>query len=204
LALLPAKRQNLFFSATVTPQVKILAGSILSAPVMVSVTPEVDIPVLIRQSVYYVRKEDKRGLLKHVINDSGIGHALVFTRTKHGADRVARDLKKNGIAAEAIHGDKSQNNRERSLNGFRNGAIRVLVATDVVSRGIDIESLSHVINYEIPQEPATYVHRIGRTGRAGAAGTALSFCSEEEKKYLADIHKEIRREIQVVRTHPFS
>jgi ATP-dependent RNA helicase RhlE len=204
MAVLPENRQTLFFSATITPQVKQLAGTILSSPVMVSVTPETEIPALIRQSVYHVRKEDKRHLLRHVMNDSNIGQALVFTRTKHGADKVARDLKKSGIEAEAIHGNKSQNNRERSLKGFRNGNVRVLVATDVVSRGIDIESLSHVINYEIPAEPATYVHRIGRTGRAGATGVALSFCSEDERKYLADIHKEIRREIQVVRTHPFS
>jgi ATP-dependent RNA helicase RhlE len=203
IALLPEKRQSLFFAATINPQIRKLAGAILSNPVMVSVTPDTEIPELIRQSVYYVRKEDKRSLLKHVMQHDRIGHALVFTRTKHGADRVARDLNKSGITAEAIHGDKSQNNRERSLKGFRNGLIRVLVATDVVSRGIDIDSLSHVINFEIPEEPATYVHRIGRTGRAGATGTAMSFCSSEERKYLADIHKEIRREINVIRTHPY-
>jgi ATP-dependent RNA helicase RhlE len=203
IALLPEKRQSLFFAATINPQIKKLAGAILSDPVSVSVTPETEIPELIKQSVYYVRKEDKRSLLKHVMDHDNIGHALVFTRTKHGADRVARDLNKSGIKAEAIHGDKSQNNRERSLKGFRNGMIRVLVATDVVSRGIDINSLSHVINFEIPQEPATYVHRIGRTGRAGLNGTAMSFCSMEERKYLADIHKEIRREIKVISTHPY-
>jgi ATP-dependent RNA helicase RhlE len=204
VALLPGKRQNLFFSATITPEIKKLAGSILANPIMVSVTPDVEIPGLIKQSVYHVRKEDKRSLLRHVMDHDGIRHALVFTRTKHGADRVAKDLNKNGIPAEAIHGDKSQNNRERSLNGFRNGDIRVLVATDIVSRGIDIESLSHVINFEIPEEPATYIHRIGRTGRAGLKGTAMSFCSAEERKYLSDIHKEIRKEINVVRVHPFS
>lgn len=204
IGMLPAKRQSLFFAATLNPQVKKLAGAILSAPVMVSVTPETEIPALIRQSVYYVRKEDKRGLLKHVMQHDNIRHALVFTRTKHGADRVAKDLNRSGINAEAIHGDKTQNNREKSLKGFRNGAIRVLVATDVVSRGIDIDSLSHVINFELPEDPATYVHRIGRTGRAGANGNAMSFCSNEEKKYLAGIHKEIRREINVVRTHPYS
>ncbi len=204
IALLPDKRQNLFFAATLTSQVKKLAGSMLCEPVRISVTSDTEIPRLIRQSVYFVRKEDKRGLLKYVMKDAGICHALVFTRTKHGADRVARDLTRNGIIAEAIHGDKSQSSREKSLKGFRKGIIRVLVATDVVSRGIDIESLSHVINYEIPDEPATYVHRIGRTGRAGATGTALSFCSEEEIKYLADIHKKIRKEINVVRMHPYS
>jgi ATP-dependent RNA helicase RhlE len=203
IAILPRNRQSLFFAATVNPQVRKLSAGILTSPVIVSVTPETEIPALIRQSVYYVRKEDKRSLLRHVMQHDDIGHALVFTRTKHGADRVARDLNKSGITAEAIHGDKSQNNRERSLKGFRNGMIRVLVATDVVSRGIDIDSLSHVINFEIPEEPATYVHRIGRTGRAGAGGTALSFCCAEEKKYLAGIHKEIHREINVVRTHPY-
>jgi ATP-dependent RNA helicase RhlE len=203
IALLPEKRQSLFFAATITPMIKKLAGAILSNPVHVSVTPDTEIPELIRQSVYYVRKEDKKSLLKHVMQHDHIGNALVFTRTKHGADRVAKDLNRNGISAEAIHGDKSQTNREKSLKGFRNGMIRVLVATDVVSRGIDIDSLSHVINFEIPEEPSTYVHRIGRTGRAGAAGTAMSFCSAEEKKYLADIHKEIRREINVISTHPY-
>jgi len=204
VTLLPEKRQTLFFAATVTPEIKRLAGSMLSAPVMVSVTPEPAVTGLIAQSVYYVRKEDKRNLLKHVMHHHDIGHALVFTRTKHGADKVARDLNKNGIAAEAIHGNKTQNNREKSLKGFRNGMIRVLVATDVASRGIDIDRLSHVINYEIPETPATYVHRIGRTGRAGLKGTAMSFCSSDERKYLIDIHKEINKEINVVRTHPFS
>ncbi|MGA3013246.1 MAG: DEAD/DEAH box helicase [Bacteroidales bacterium] len=204
VAMLPVKRQTLCFAATINPQIKKLAGSILTSPVMVSVTPETEITGLISQSVYYVRKEDKRNLLRHVMQSNNIGNALVFTRTKHGADRVARDLNRSGITAEAIHGDKSQNKRESSLKGFRSGHIRVLVATDVVSRGIDIDSLSHVINFEIPEEPATYVHRIGRTGRAGATGTAMSFCSGEEKKYLADIHKVIHKEINVVRTHPYS
>jgi ATP-dependent RNA helicase RhlE len=203
IALLPEKRQSLFFAATTNPEIKKLAGVILTNPVLVSVTPETRITELIRQSVYYVRKEDKRSLLKHVMQHDHIGNALVFTRTRHSADRVAKDLKKSGITAEAIHGDKSQNNREKSLKGFRNGMIRVLVATDVVSRGIDIDSLSHVINFEIPEEPTTYIHRIGRTGRAGVKGTAMSFCSPEEKKYLAGIHKEIRREINVISTHPY-
>jgi ATP-dependent RNA helicase RhlE len=204
VAMLPVKRQTLCFAATITPQIKKLAGSILTSPVNVSVAPEIEITGLITQSVYFVRKEDKRNLLRHVMRDDSIGNALVFTRTKHGADRVARDLNRSGITAEAIHGDKSQNKRESSLKGFRSGQIRVLVATDVVSRGIDIDSLSHVINFEIPEEPATYVHRIGRTGRAGATGTAMSFCSGEERKYLADIHKVIHKEINVVRTHPYS
>lgn len=203
IALLPEKRQSLFFAATTNPEIKKLAGVILSNPVLVSVAPETRITELIRQSVYYVRKEDKRSLLKHVMQHDNIGNALVFTRTRHSADRVAKDLKRSGITAEAIHGDKSQSNREKSLKGFRNGMIRVLVATDVVSRGIDIDRLSHVINFEIPEEPTAYVHRIGRTGRAGVKGTAMSFCSPEEKKYLAGIHKEIHREINVISTHPY-
>jgi ATP-dependent RNA helicase RhlE len=200
----PAKRQTLFFAATITPEIRQLANSILSSPVMVSVTPESSVSGLINQVVYHVKKEDKKFLLKHVMQQHAIEHALVFTRTKHGADKVAKDLNKNGISAEAIHGNKSQNNRERSLKGFKTGTIRVLVATDVVSRGIDIDKLSHVINYEIPETPATYVHRIGRTGRAGSEGMALSFCSTDERQYLKDIHKVLRKEITVDHTHPFS
>ena len=204
VALLPKKRQTMFFAATITPEIRTLANSILSNPVTVTVTPESSVSGLITQSVYFVNKEDKRSLLKHVIENNSVENALVFTRTKHGADKVAKDLNRNGITAEAIHGNKSQNNRERSLKGFRNGMIRVLVATDVVARGIDIDSLSHVINFEIPETPATYVHRIGRTGRAGMKGTAMSFCSSDERQYLKDIHKVLNKEINVVKTHPFS
>jgi ATP-dependent RNA helicase RhlE len=204
VAMLPKKRQSLFFAATLRPEIQKLAQTILHAPVMVSVTPESSVSGLIDQNVYYVNKEDKKSLLKHVIQQNTINHALVFTRTKRGADKVARDLNKNGISAESIHGDKSQNRREKSLNGFKDGAIRVLVATDVASRGIDIDKLSHVINYEIPETAATYVHRIGRTGRAGSAGIALSFCSSDEREYLKGIHKILQKEINVVRTHPFS
>ena len=204
VALLPKKRQTMFFAATITPEIRTLANSILSNPVTVTVTPESSVSGLITQSVYFVNKEDKRSLLKHVIENNSVENALVFTRTKHGADKVAKDLNRNGITAEAIHGNKSQNNRERSLKGFRNGMIRVLVATDVVARGIDIDSLSHVINFEIPETPATYVHRIGRTGRAGMKGTAMSFCSSDERQYLKDIHQVLNKEINVVKTHPFS
>jgi len=204
VGMLPDKRQSLFFAATLTPDIRKLAFTILSSPVMVAVTPESSISGLIDQSVYFVKKEDKKSLLHHVMNHDTINHALVFTRTKRGADKVARDLNRNGITAEAIHGDKSQNRREQSLNGFKKGAIRVLVATDVASRGIDIDKLSHVINYEIPETPETYVHRIGRTGRAGSTGKAMSFCSSDERQYLKDIHKILQKEINVVRTHPFS
>ena len=204
VALLPKKRQTLFFAATLSPEIRTLSQRILNAPVSVSIPPDSSVSGLITQSVYYVKKEDKRSLLQHVMHEQEIDHALIFTRTKRGADKVARDLNKNGIKAEAIHGDKTQNKRERSLNGFRNGMIRVLVATDVASRGIDIDRLSHVINYEIPETPATYVHRIGRTGRAGARGTALSFCTSDERAYLKGIHKLLNKEINVIRIHPFS
>jgi ATP-dependent RNA helicase RhlE len=204
VAMLPKERQTLFFAATITPEVRKLSEKILSSPVTVTVRHDNSTSGLIRQSVFFVKKEDKRFLLQHVMKHDAIDHALVFTRTKRNADRVARDLNKNGITAESIHGDKSQNNREKSLNGFKKGSIRVLVATDVASRGIDIDRLSHVINYEMPDAPETYVHRIGRTGRAGAKGTALSFCSADERAHLKDIHKLLSQEINVVRTHPFS
>ena len=201
---LPEKKQTVLFSATIVPEIRKLASSMMNKPVSVSVTPEVLESTLIDQSVYYVKKEFKRQLLNHVIQHDSIDNALVFTRTKHGADKVARDLNKNGIKAEAIHGNKSQNNRERTMKGFKNGSIRILVATDVASRGIDIDKLSHVINFEIPETATTYVHRIGRTGRAGTKGIALSFCSVDEKVYLGNISKLIKKDIHVIRTHPFT
>ena len=154
--------------------------------------------------MYYVKKEDKRNLLKHLLNNNSIEHALVFTRTKRGADRVAKDLNKDGIKAEAIHGEKSQGARERALKGFKNRSIRILVATDIASRGIDVDKLSHVINYEIPEQAETYVHRIGRTGRAGSEGIALSFCAQEEVSYIRDINKLIKKNIEIVKSHPYS
>jgi len=204
LAKVPKERQTMLFSATITPEIRKLAGTLLISPVAVTVEPDATIAGLIRQSLYYVSKEDKRSLLRHVINQHSIENALVFTRTRHGADKVAKDLNKNGITADAIHGDKSQNRRESSLKGFKKGSIRVLVATDIASRGIDIDRLSHVINFEIPETPETYVHRIGRTGRAGSKGSALSFCSTEEKPYMKGIHKLINEEINVVKSHPFA
>ena len=204
IARLPRERQTLFFAATISPEVRKLSNSILSNPVHVSVTPVSSTSELIAQSVYYVKKENKRSLLKHVMEEDAIRNALVFTRTKHGADKVAKELNKNGIKAEAIHGNKSQNTREKSLKGFKNGLIRVLVATDVASRGIDIDHLSHVINFEIPEQAETYVHRIGRTGRAGSQGIAMSFCSSDEKTYLNSITKLIHKEIRVVKGHPFA
>jgi len=204
IAQLPAKRQSLFFSATAAPAIMKLANTILRNPVSVAVTPVSSTTSLVKQSVYYVKKENKRNLLKHVLKSGTIEHALVFTRTKRGADRVAKELNKNGITAEAIHGNKSQGARERALKGFKDRSIRVLVATDIASRGIDVDKLSHVINYELPEQAETYVHRIGRTGRAGSQGVALSFCDQEEMPYLKDISKLIKKEIEIVKSHPFS
>jgi len=201
---LPAKRQTLFFSATAAPDIMKLANTILKDPVSVAVTPVSSTATLVTQTVYYVKKENKRLLLKHVLSNGKIEHALVFTRTKRGADKVAKDLNAMGVSAEAIHGNKSQGARERALKGFKNRTIRILVATDIASRGIDVDKLSHVINYEIPEQAETYVHRIGRTGRAGESGVAMSFCTHEEMPYLKDINKLIKKNIEVVSTHPFN
>ncbi|MBK9283760.1 MAG: DEAD/DEAH box helicase [Sphingobacteriaceae bacterium] len=201
---LPKQRQTLFFSATATPEIMKLANTLLINPVHISVTPVSSSTPLVEQSIYYVAKENKRSLLKHVINTNNVEHALVFTRTKRGADRVAKELNKNGISSEAIHGDKSQGARERALTGFKSRKIRILVATDIASRGIDIDKLSHVINFEIPEQAETYVHRIGRTGRAGSTGIAFSFCSQDEMDYLKDIRKLVKSNIPVVAAHPYS
>lgn len=200
---LPEKRQTLFFSATMPPAIQQLADSILSNPVKVEVTPVSSTADTINQSVYMVDKGNKRALLNHLLENDGIGSALVFTRTKHGADRIARDLNKHKIKAEAIHGDKSQNARQRALSNFKTKDIRILVATDIAARGIDIDDLAHVINFDLPYEAETYVHRIGRTGRAGANGTALTFCDPEEMTYLKDITKLIGKSIPTVEDHPF-
>lgn len=200
---LPAKRQTLFFSATMPDEIAGLANSILSNPVKVAVTPVSSTAEKVEQQLFYTDKNNKRKLLVHVLQDASIVSALVFTRTKHGADRVAKDLNKAGITASAIHGDKSQNSRQRALTDFKAGRIRVLVATDIAARGIDVDNLSHVINYEIPNVPETYVHRIGRTGRGGASGIALSFCEDEERPYVKDIVKLIKQQIPVVTDHPF-
>lgn len=203
IAKLPAKRQTLFFSATAAPDIMKLANTILKNPVHVAVSPVSSTAALVTQSVYYVDRDKKRLLLKHILKSKTVENALIFTRTKRGADKVAKELVKDGIKAEAIHGNKSQGARERALKGFKNHSIRVLVATDIASRGIDVDKLSHVINFEIPEVAETYVHRIGRTGRAGASGIALSFCSNEEKAYFKDITKLIKKNIEVS-THPFS
>jgi len=201
---IPVKRQTLLFSATAPVEIRNLAKKLLNNPVDLNLSPDSLPPVLVSQSVYHVKKENKKLLLSHVLKNDEIELALVFTRTKRGADRVVRDLLRSGVRAEAIHGDKSQNAREQALRAFKKRTIRVLVATDVASRGIDVERLSHVINFEIPEQAETYVHRIGRTGRAGLTGTALSFCSVDERPYLKNIHKLIRKNIDVVSSHPFA
>ncbi|MBN8704115.1 MAG: DEAD/DEAH box helicase [Bacteroidetes bacterium] len=200
---LPEKKQSLFFSATVAPEIKRLADTILVNPVTIAVTPISSTTELVQQSVYYVKKENKRSLLKFVLSDNTIKNALVFTKTKSGAERVATELTRSGINAEAIHGDKTQGARIKALKGFKNNSIKVLVATDIASRGIDVDKLSHVINYEIPEQAETYVHRIGRTGRAGSSGIAMSFCTKEELPYLRSISKLINKNIDVVSNHPF-
>lgn len=204
IAKLPAKKQTMFFSATAAPDIMKLANTLLKDPVKVSVDPVSSTSELISQSVYYVSKENKRSLLKHILKSGNIDHALVFTRTKRGADRVAKELNSSGIMAAAIHGDKSQGARTKALKGFKDRSIRILVATDIASRGIDVDKLSHVINFELPEQAETYVHRIGRTGRAGALGTALSLCASDEMPYLKDINKLIRKNIEVMKTHPFA
>ena len=198
LAKLPDRKQTFFFSATVPAEIKSMSDALLKDPFRVNVTPVSAPAETVQQFVYYVPKEQKRFLLKKVIEDQQIEHVLVFTRTKRGADRVARDLTKSGIKAEAIHGDKSQTARQRALQGFKDRKLRVLVATDIAARGIDVTQLSHVINFEIPEVAETYVHRIGRTGRAGASGIALTFCSPDEADYLKDIQKLIRKNLQSV------
>lgn len=203
IAKLPQHRQSLFFSATMPPDVAKLADTILNNPAKVEVTPVSSTADTIQQALYFVDKEDKRKLLAHILADQAIKSVLVFARTKHGADRVAKDLVKAGIQAEAIHGNKSQNARQRALTNFKSRDTRVLVATDIAARGIDVDELSHVINYELPNIPETYVHRIGRTGRAGHDGIALSFCDAEETEYLRDIHKLIGKTVPVIGDHPY-
>lgn len=200
---IPAKRQTLFFSATMPPEIQKLANTILVNPSKVEVTPPSTTVEKIEQGVFFVDKGDKPSLLIHLLKDKAIVTALVFTRTKHGADKVVKMLHKENISAAAIHGNKSQNNRQKALNDFKTGSLRVLVATDIAARGIDIDELTHVFNFELPNIPETYVHRIGRTGRAGASGIALSFCDAEEREFLRDINKLIGISIPVIEEHPF-
>jgi ATP-dependent RNA helicase RhlE len=203
IKLIPAKRQSLFFSATMPDSIRVLAGTILTNPEEVAVTPVSTTAETIQQEMYFVAANDKKDLLIHLLQDKSIKTALVFTRTKHGADKIQRILVKANIKAEAIHGNKSQNARQNALKNFKERTTRVLVATDIAARGIDIDDLNLVINYEIPNIPETYVHRIGRTGRAGLDGKAISFCDEEELEYLRDIQKLISIEIPLVVNQPY-
>jgi ATP-dependent RNA helicase RhlE len=203
IAKLPEKRQSLFFSATMPKEIVELSNRILTNPLKVEVTPVSSTAETINQVVYFVDKGNKRFLLKDVIEEKGIERSLVFTRTKHGADKVAKTLVSQGISALAIHGNKSQNQRQNALNSFKDSKTRVLVATDIAARGIDIDELTHVFNFELPNVPESYVHRIGRTGRAGANGIAISFCDAEERKYLKDIQKLIGLTIPVENNHSY-
>jgi ATP-dependent RNA helicase RhlE len=195
IARIPAKRQTLFFSATMPSEIEDLARVMLRNPARVAVTPVASTVEKVEQRVVYVDRADKPSLLAEILRGESIDRALIFTRTKHGADKVVRNLNKAGLAAEAIHGNKSQNQRERVLAAFRAGKVRTLVATDIAARGIDVEGISHVFNYDLPNIPESYVHRIGRTARAGAGGVAISFCDAEERPFLRDIEKLIRMSI---------
>ena len=200
---LPSKRQTLFFSATMPNEIKQLASMLLNNPVKVEVTPPATTVDLIQQSVYYTEKHNKQSLLVHLLKDPSIETVLLFTQMKYAADKLARMLNNAGIRTEAIHGNKAQAARQRALENFRAKRTRVLVATDIAARGIDIDELTHVINFELPNVPETYVHRIGRTGRAGAKGVAISFCDWSEKIFLSDIQKLIKKTIPVVKSHSF-
>jgi ATP-dependent RNA helicase RhlE len=203
IRLLPRRRQTLFFSATMPREAQELADQLLTRPETVAVAPPATTVERVDQEVYFVEKSDKRALLVDVLRDSAMRRVLVFSRTKHGANRIAEHLVKAGIGAEAIHGNKSQNARERALAGFKAGKTRVLVATDIAARGIDIDDVTHVVNFDVPEVPETYVHRIGRTARAGAAGMALSFCESDERVDWRNIEKLTRQEIPVVEGHPY-
>ncbi|NTU53584.1 MAG: DEAD/DEAH box helicase [Chlorobiaceae bacterium] len=203
LAALPKKKQSLFFSATMPSEIIKLAATILHNPKKISVTPVSSTVEIINQHILFVDRENKNSLLVHLLGSRTIESALVFTRTKHGADKVAKYLVRHNIHAEAIHGNKSQNARQRALSNFKSRQTRVLVATDIAARGIDVDELEYVINVDLPNIPETYVHRIGRTGRAGNRGTAISFCNAEEKEFLRDIEKLIAKTIPVIEEHPF-
>ncbi|WP_215224407.1 DEAD/DEAH box helicase [Echinicola shivajiensis] len=203
LKILPTKRQSLFFSATMPDNILSLSKQILHQPQKVEVTPVSSTAETIQQYVYYTNKSSKKALLLHILEDEKIDQVLLFSRTKHGADRIVRDLKKKQIHAAAIHGDKAQNQRQKVLKDFKGGKIRVLVATDIAARGIDIDKLKYVINFDIPEAAETYIHRIGRSGRAGEAGIALSLCEPEENAYVKDIEKLANKKINVAKDHPF-
>lgn len=202
--LVPQKRQTLFFSATMPTEIAKLSSSILTNPVKIEVAAKENRHEQIEQKVYFVTKDDKRKLLKMLLADPALESAIVFTRTKYGADKLSKELMKWEVKSDALHGDKSQNARQRALANFKSGIIKVLVATDIAARGIDVDDVSHVINYDIPNEPETYIHRIGRTGRAGATGIAISMCDIEEVGYLKDIQILVGKPIAIVKEHPYA
>ena len=200
---LPARRQTAMFSATMPKSVAGLANGLLCDPVRVEATPAATTAEKVEQRVLFLAKDKKRALLGELLADQDLKRVLIFTRTKHGADRVARHLHQGGVRADAIHGNKAQNARARALKGFRSGSIRALVATDIAARGIDVEGVTHVINFELPNDPESYVHRIGRTARAGATGIAISFCDHDERAYLRDIERIIGQRVPVITDHPY-
>jgi ATP-dependent RNA helicase RhlE len=200
---LPKRRQSLFFSATMPPKIVSLSKQILGNPEKVTIQPQQTTAERVEQSIYFTSKRAKSKLLTHLLKSRELGSTLVFSRTKYGADKIARILKKADIKTEAIHGNKTQNSRQKALNNFKEGSTKVLVATDIAARGIDVAGLALVVNYDLPNIPESYVHRIGRTGRASASGVAISFCSEDELPYLKDIQKLIKKSIPVVKDHPF-
>jgi ATP-dependent RNA helicase RhlE len=203
LPLLPRKRHNLFFSATMPSEIQKLAQTILVKPEKVEVTPTSSTAEKVEQSVMYLEKKDKLDLLLHLLKDNSLYKVLVFVQMKHGADRIVDKLVKAGVSTEGIHGDKSQSARQRALENFRTGKIRVLIATDIAARGIDIDGITHVINFEMPHIPENYVHRIGRTARAGASGHSVSFCTAEEKSFMFAIEKLTRQQVTLITDHPF-
>ena len=203
LKVLPKKRQSLFFSATMPGNIQKLSREILYKPQKVEVTPESTTAETVQQVVYFTNRTDKRKLLLHLLKNPELDQVLIFERTKRGADRLSRDLSKKNIRAVAIHGDKAQNHRQRALKDFKNGKLRVLVATDIAARGIDIDKLNYVVNFDIPNIPETYVHRIGRVGRAGETGIAISLCEPEENVFFTDIEKLIKRKVDRAQENPF-
>ncbi len=202
VAALPKRRQTAFFSATMPRAVARLAGDILADPLRVEVAPSATTVEKVEQRVFFVETANKRALLAEVLKDPALSRVIVFSRTKHGANRIAQQLDKRGVDAAAIHGNKCQGARQRALDGFKSGRTRVLVATDIAARGIDVDEVSHVINFDLPNEPESYVHRIGRTARAGASGIALSFCDAGEREYLRDIETLTKQRLAVVAEHP--
>lgn len=204
IAAVPKRRQTLLFSATMPPDIQKLADDILNNPIHVAVALESTPIETVQHAIYFVEKNNKRALLRHILRDQTITRALIFTRTKHGANRLVQDLERDRVNADAIHGNKSQSARQRALDNFKQGVTRVLVATDIAARGLDIDEVSHVINFDLPNEPESYVHRIGRTGRAGASGIAFSFCDSDEREYLKDIERTIRMHVPIVEEHPYA